>query len=208
MAILSNKYFQVLFVIAALALSSCAPYEAHRRGPVFRLVGSASWYGPGFAGKRTASGERYNPKALTAAHRTLPFGTTLKVTNTENGRSVVVRVNDRGPFVKGREIDLSKGAAQSIGMIGSGTARVRLLALAKPEEGLALASAQKTVKKKKNKKAPEKYELPDSMPPPGNVEKQRQFDPEPDSTDNLRNIYEEKSRIEDIEGMPAETDEF
>jgi rare lipoprotein A len=96
-------------------------------GPVrFQLVGTSSWYGPGFHGRLTANGERYNQYAMTAAHRTLPFGTRMRVTNLANGRSVVVRVNDRGPFVYGRELDLSQGAAQMIGMMGTGTARVRM----------------------------------------------------------------------------------
>ncbi|TPK71861.1 septal ring lytic transglycosylase RlpA family protein [Mesorhizobium sp. B2-3-3] len=79
--------------------------------------GRASWYA---LHSRTASGERMNPSALTAAHRTLPFGTKLRVTNKNNGRSVVVRVNDRGPFIRGRVLDLSKGAASQLGFIGSG----------------------------------------------------------------------------------------
>jgi rare lipoprotein A len=91
-----------------------------------QLVGVASYYGPGFHRKKTASGERFNMYKLTAAHRTLPFGTRVKVTNIENGRSVVVRINDRGPFRKGRVIDLSLAAARKIGLVGSGTAKVRL----------------------------------------------------------------------------------
>lgn len=83
--------------------------------------GRASWYA---LTSRTASGERMNPSALTAAHRTLPFGTRIKVTNQTNGKSVVVRVNDRGPFIKGRVLDLSRGAAGQIGMIGAGQAAV------------------------------------------------------------------------------------
>ena len=79
--------------------------------------GRASWYA---LHSRTASGERMNPSALTAAHRTLPFGTRLKVTNKNNGRSVVVRINDRGPFIKGRMLDLSRGAASELGFISSG----------------------------------------------------------------------------------------
>lgn len=81
--------------------------------------GNASWYGPGFHGKRTASGERFNANGLTAAHRSLPFGTRVLVTNRTNGRSVVVRINDRGPFVGGRSIDLARGAARAIGMGGT-----------------------------------------------------------------------------------------
>jgi rare lipoprotein A len=84
----------------------------------------ASYYGQAFAGRPTASGERFNPSAMTAAHRTLPFGTRVRVTNARTGRSVVVRINDRGPHVKGRAIDLSSGAATAIGM--GGTAHVRI----------------------------------------------------------------------------------
>ena len=84
----------------------------------------ASWYGPGFRGHRTASGEVLNCAAYTAAHRYWPFGTRVRVTNTLNGRSVVVRINDRGPFAAGRVIDLSVASARAIGM--GGTARVRL----------------------------------------------------------------------------------
>ncbi|ACK73686.1 rare lipoprotein A [Gloeothece citriformis PCC 7424] len=88
--------------------------------------GIASWYGPGFHGRRTANGERYNQNGLTAAHRYLPFGTKVRVTNLNNGRSVTVRINDRGPFIGGRIIDLSAGAAGAIGMFGSGIAPVSL----------------------------------------------------------------------------------
>ncbi|MER8447965.1 septal ring lytic transglycosylase RlpA family protein [Mesorhizobium sp. M1066] len=79
--------------------------------------GRASWYA---LHSKTASGERMNPSAMTAAHRTLPFGTKLRVTNKNNGRSVIVRINDRGPFIRGRVLDLSKGAAGQLGFIGSG----------------------------------------------------------------------------------------
>jgi rare lipoprotein A len=88
--------------------------------------GMASFYGAELAGNRTASGERFNPSAMTAAHRTLPMGTKLRVTNKANGKSVVVRINDRGPFAKNRIIDVSRGAAERISMIRSGTARVKL----------------------------------------------------------------------------------
>jgi len=81
-------------------------------------VGRASWYGPGFHGRRTASGETFNAGAYTAAHRTLPFGTRLRVVNKNNGRAVVVRINDRGPFHGNRIIDLSRASAQAIGLTG------------------------------------------------------------------------------------------
>jgi rare lipoprotein A len=88
--------------------------------------GQASWYGPGFYGNRTASGEVLRPGTLTAAHRSLPFGTRVKVTNLWNGRSTVVRINDRGPFHGGRIIDLAHGAAQELGVTASGVADVKL----------------------------------------------------------------------------------
>jgi rare lipoprotein A len=88
--------------------------------------GEASYYGAELAGNRTASGERFNPNAMTAAHRTLPLGTKLRVTNKANGKSVLVRINDRGPFVGNRLIDLSLGAAREIGMVRAGKARVTL----------------------------------------------------------------------------------
>ncbi|RMF25257.1 MAG: septal ring lytic transglycosylase RlpA family protein [Deltaproteobacteria bacterium] len=89
-------------------------------------VGVASWYGPGFAGRPTASGEVYDPGKLTAAHPTLPLGTRVRVTDLDSGRSVVVRINDRGPFVAGRIIDLSRAAAERLGMVERGTARVEI----------------------------------------------------------------------------------
>ena len=88
--------------------------------------GEASYYGRELAGNRTASGERFDPRALTAAHRTLPLGSKLRVTNKSNGKSVVVRVNDRGPFTRSRLIDISYAAAQEIQMIRAGKANVRL----------------------------------------------------------------------------------
>jgi rare lipoprotein A len=87
----------------------------------------ATYYGKEFAGQRTASGEKFNPGAMTAAHRTLPFGTRVRVTNSHNGRSVIVRINDRGPFVKGRSIDLSSGAARAIGMGSAANVRIEVL---------------------------------------------------------------------------------
>ncbi len=95
-------------------------------------TGIASWYGPDFHGKYTASGEVYNMNDLTAAHPTLPLPSIVRVTNLDNGRSIVVRINDRGPYVRGRVIDLSRRAAQLIGMVGTGTAKVRVQIL--PDE--------------------------------------------------------------------------
>ena len=90
------------------------------------ISGRASWYGPKFHGRRTANGEIFDSNALTAAHPSLPFGTKVRVTNLRNGHSVIVRINDRGPFVKGRIIDVSAAAARVLNMVNSGTARVQL----------------------------------------------------------------------------------
>ncbi|MBS3933427.1 MAG: septal ring lytic transglycosylase RlpA family protein [Truepera sp.] len=128
---------QRLWIILVLLLASClpalppAPRIQAAQGVSARALGLpaegvASWYGPGFAGRRTANGEIFDPAQLTAAHRTLPFGTQVRVTHLANGLSVVVRINDRGPFRAGRIIDLSRAAAERLRMIGSGTATVRL----------------------------------------------------------------------------------
>ena len=91
--------------------------------------GKASWYGPGFQGRRTASGERFDMNQLTAAHRTLPFGTKVRVRNLQNGREVVVRINDRGPHIRDRIIDLSKAAGAALGLLQAGEAPVVLTGL-------------------------------------------------------------------------------
>ena len=103
-------------------------------------TGIASWYGPGFHGKKTASGEWYSQHELTAAHRTLQMPSLVRVTNLGNGRSVVVRVNDRGPFAKGRIIDVSERAAKLLNMTGAGTARVKIELLADESRALAYAA--------------------------------------------------------------------
>ena len=102
--------------------------------------GMASWYGPGFAGRLTANGEIFDPSQLTAAHKTLPFNTLVRVVNEDNGRSVVVRINDRGPFKPGRVIDLSRAGAEAVGMVGSGVARVRLELLTLPDGVVRVAA--------------------------------------------------------------------
>jgi rare lipoprotein A len=109
--------------LAALLIVLCA---VGAWGAEFEREGLASWYGDKFHGRLTANGERFDADQLTAAHKTLPFGTVLKVTNLENGKAVTVRINDRGPFVENRIIDLSRAAAERIGMTGTGVARVRL----------------------------------------------------------------------------------
>lgn len=111
--------------VSPVRLASTATLVASSE--VSRVIeGTASWYGPGFFGNRTANGEVFRPGTLTAAHRTLPFGTMVRVTNLNNGRSTVVRINDRGPFSGNRVIDLGHGAAQQVGLVSSGLAPVRL----------------------------------------------------------------------------------
>ncbi|MGN6083534.1 septal ring lytic transglycosylase RlpA family protein [Trinickia sp.] len=110
----------------------------------FKQVGRASWYGGRFVGRRTASGERYNMNAMTAAHKTLPLASYVRVTNMSNHKTVVVKINDRGPYVRGRVIDLSYAAAKLLGLAHAGTARVTIEGLtqeqARAERAEMLAS--------------------------------------------------------------------
>ena len=122
--------------ILALVTVGCAtttrrPAAPDSAGPEpgTRIDGLASWYGQPHQGRATASGEAFDMNKLTAAHRTLPFGTRLRVTNVDNGKSVVVRVNDRGPHVPGRVLDLSFRAAQALGITDAGVARVEVVVL-------------------------------------------------------------------------------
>ena len=94
--------------------------------PIRSWVGNASWYGPDFNGKKTANGERFNSESLTAAHPSLPFGSWVRIVNTHNGKFELVRINDRGPYQEGREIDVSYRVARKIGLIHSGVSQVRL----------------------------------------------------------------------------------
>ena len=133
-----------LTLVAAAFFAACAahppvrPMAAVDEG--WEETGEASWYGPGFHGKQTASGEVYDMEAMTAAHKELPFGARVRIQNLDNGRETVVRINDRGPFARGRIIDLSRAAARDIGMLGSGTARVRIRVV----EGATTASVDRS----------------------------------------------------------------
>jgi len=122
-----NHWWLVPLVILAAAVLLLTARPAG-----YNEVGIASWYGPGFHGKTTANGELYDMYAFTAAHKTLPFGTVVEVVDLDTGRSVVVRINDRGPFVPGRIIDLSYAAAEALGILERGTARVGLIVLFRP----------------------------------------------------------------------------
>jgi rare lipoprotein A len=136
-----------LVALALIALPALEPADAlgregkQRARPPKREMGLASWYGPGFHGRRTASGERFDPGDMTAAHRSHPFGTRIRVTNLENGRRVVLRVNDRGPFKKGRVVDVTPIAARRLGFQHLGTTRVRVDVLKRPREGARLAGS-------------------------------------------------------------------
>lgn len=122
-----------LIGISLSALVGCGGPGPVRSTPGSTITGKASWYGGKFHGRKTASGERFDKRALTAAHRTLPFGTKVRVTNLGNDKSVVVRITDRGPFGRReRIIDLSEAAAEVIGMKRAGVVRIRLEVLSSP----------------------------------------------------------------------------
>lgn len=123
-----------LVLLASLHASGCAKHTRIVRPVSFGHIeiGIASWYGQPYHGHQSANGEIYDMNRLTAAHRTLPFGTWVEVANLSNANRVTVRITDRGPFVHGRVIDLSRAAAKQIDMIGSGTARVRLKVVRAP----------------------------------------------------------------------------
>ena len=139
---MSPRPLLVLVLLASVALlSGCATTRkpppavtvpaGYERVPGWSERGLASWYGPGYAGKKTASGEIYKPANPTAAHRTLPFGSIVEVHNLQNNRIAYVRIDDRGPFVKDRIIDLSERTAKDLGILGPGTAKVELHLLRK-----------------------------------------------------------------------------
>lgn len=125
------------YMAVAVLLSACAARPRTPTGPAgadqarYGTSGTAvaSWYGPGFHGKRTASGEKYDMYAMTCAHKTLPFGTRLHLQNIANGKTVIVTVTDRGPFIRGRDIDLSLAAARQLDIVGEGTGHVRVKVL-------------------------------------------------------------------------------
>jgi rare lipoprotein A len=122
---------RVVFIVGFMALLLMVGLVDALR---YDQVGIASWYGPGFHGNRTSNGEIYDMYAMTAAHKTLPFNTIVKVVDLDTGRSVIVRINDRGPFIPGRIIDLSYAAAKELGIVEKGLARVGLKVLKWPKE--------------------------------------------------------------------------
>lgn len=125
--ILPFIFFLTVQLVLSTNISNVALSDGDPTGSSFVEIGEASWYGPGFHGRKTASGERFNTNELTAAHKTLPFGTLLKVTNLGNNLFTIVRINDRGPYVRGRIIDLSKAAKEEIGMGGTAMVRIEII---------------------------------------------------------------------------------
>lgn len=132
---MQTLYYDILSLLAVmLVISSCSPtiffnsqtFSKINTNDKYTEIGLASYYSDSFAGKKTASGNIYDPNEMTAAHPSLPFGSKIKVTNLENQREVIVIVNDRGPFVYGRIVDLSKSAAKALGFIEKGLAKVQI----------------------------------------------------------------------------------
>jgi rare lipoprotein A len=141
------KKHEVL-ILLFLLLSSCSSVHtgAYPASVYEKTYAVASWYGPKFHGRPTSSGEIFNMYAKTCAHKEYPFGTRLRITNTENDRSTECIVNDRGPFVEGRDVDLSYAVAKEIGMIGTGTARVLLVAEGRDNSYIRPVSSQTSEK--------------------------------------------------------------
>jgi rare lipoprotein A len=130
------RWLPLMFLIAPVME---APLVAHLSDPIKPMkvwVGNASWYGPEFDGRKTANGERFNSESLTAAHPSLPFGSWVRIVNVRNGKFEVVRINDRGPYQEGREIDVSYRVARKIGLIHSGVSQVRLELMQLPASAL------------------------------------------------------------------------
>ena len=130
-------------IVGPVRPAAVAPAVVQPQGPTFAETGTASWYGAWHQGRLTADGERFDPRAFTAAHRNLPFGTILRVTNLASGAMVKVRVNDRGPYIKGRTLDLSAAAAEALGITKDGIARVRIETFAadQTQDGSTIALA-------------------------------------------------------------------
>lgn len=133
----------LLALLLAILYSGCSAHRYASTGPGTTQRGLASWYGPKFHGRATASGEIFNMHGLTAAHRDLPLGSMIEVTHLDTGRQITVRVNDRGPFVRGRILDLSYGAAQKLGMVKAGVAQIelRVVSLGKGAPGRTYTAA-------------------------------------------------------------------
>jgi len=126
-----------MFLIAPVMEAPLVALKSEPVKPIKVWTGNASWYGPNFDGKKTANGERFNAESLTAAHPSLPFGSWVRIVNTRSGKFEMVRINDRGPYQEGREIDVSYRVARKIGLINSGVSQVRLELLQLPPKRTA-----------------------------------------------------------------------
>jgi len=122
-----------MFLVAPAMEAPLVAHLTETTKPIKAWTGNASWYGPGFDGRQTANGEHFDSKALTAAHPHLPFGSMVRVVNPRNGKFEIVRINDRGPYQEGREIDVSYRVAQKIGLIHAGVSQVRLELIQVPQ---------------------------------------------------------------------------
>lgn len=120
------RWVPLLFLIAPAMEAPLVANLSQPVKPIKAWVGNASWYGPGFDGRKTADGEQYSSEALTAAHPNLPFNSLVRIVNPRNGKFTIVRINDRGPYQEGREIDVSYRVARNLGLIHSGVSQVRL----------------------------------------------------------------------------------
>jgi len=127
------RWVPLMFLIAPAMEAPLVAHLSDPPKPIKTWVGNASWYGPEFDGKKTANGERFDAESLTAAHTNLPFGSLVRIVNARNGKFEVVRINDRGPYQEGREIDVSYRVARKIGLIHSGVSQVRLELMQLPE---------------------------------------------------------------------------
>jgi rare lipoprotein A len=128
------RWLPLMFLIAPVMEAPLVANLSQPVKPIKSWVGNASWYGPGFNGKKTANGEHFDCEALTAAHPNLPFGSRVRIVNTRTGQFELVRINDRGPYQEGREIDVSYRVARKIGLIHSGVSQVRLELMELPQK--------------------------------------------------------------------------
>jgi len=131
------RWVPLMFLIAPVMEAPLVALKSEPVKPIKVWTGNASWYGPNFDGKKTANGESFNAESLTAAHPNLPFGSWVRIVNTRNGKFEMVRINDRGPYQEGREIDVSYRVARKIGLINSGVSQVRLELLQLPPKRTA-----------------------------------------------------------------------
>ena len=134
MAWAAIRWVPLMFLVAPVMEAPLVAYKADPVKLIKSWVGNASWYGTDFNGRKTANGERFDAESLTAAHPNLPFGSIVRLVNTRNGQFELVRINDRGPYQEGREIDVSYRVARKIGLIDSGVSQVRLELLAVPKK--------------------------------------------------------------------------